>query len=282
MDTRRIQLEVLITRREGMVQANRQRELQGYSAAYDELSFALLVEGMARLIPEPEPGGEAHTELSELRQAVGLASTIVPDMEIDVRDPVGMMQRVVAEVERLKKGLETERQTVERLKTGAKPAGCGCDPEVGSYYEDCPVHGEAQQAEQPDPAPGLREALADYAHEAWCGWMRYLFEKCECLSESTSAGGRMVIPYWAEERWRYQASTPYARLPEDSKDSDRSEADKILALIDAAEARHREEIARARVEGYNEGVEMTAELVRKRGWKQTAEMCRALKEEGSK
>ena len=26
--------------------------------------------------------------------------------------------------------------------------------------------------------PELREALADYAHQAWSGWMRYLFSKC--------------------------------------------------------------------------------------------------------
>ncbi len=25
----------------------------------------------------------------------------------------------------------------------------------------------------------MREKLAEYAHEAWSGWMRYLFEKSE-------------------------------------------------------------------------------------------------------
>ena len=24
----------------------------------------------------------------------------------------------------------------------------------------------------------VREALADYAHDAWSGWMKYLFSKC--------------------------------------------------------------------------------------------------------
>lgn len=44
-----------------------------------------------------------------LLQAVGLATTAVPDMHVDIENPVGMMQRVVAEVERL-------RAEIERLK----------------------------------------------------------------------------------------------------------------------------------------------------------------------
>ena len=41
-------------------------------------------------------------ELSIMTQAVGLATTAVPDMEIDVTDPIGMMHKVVAEVARLR------------------------------------------------------------------------------------------------------------------------------------------------------------------------------------
>ena len=41
-------------------------------------------------------------EVERLLQAIGLATTVVPNMEIDVTDPIGMMQRVVAEVERLR------------------------------------------------------------------------------------------------------------------------------------------------------------------------------------
>lgn len=39
-------------------------------------------------------------------QAVGLASTLVPDMEIDVKNPIGMMKAVVAKVTKLEKALE--------------------------------------------------------------------------------------------------------------------------------------------------------------------------------
>lgn len=70
-----------------------------------------------------------------------------------------------------------------------------------------------------------RERLAAYAHEAWSGWMRYLFEKCNEVGD-----GCYEIPSWAVKRWERQASTPYANLPEDEKDSDRAEADKILAI----------------------------------------------------
>lgn len=75
----------------------------------------------------------------------------------------------------------------------------------------------------------LREQLAAYAHEAWSGWMRYLFSKCDA-----QWNGR-VIPPWAVERWQRQLATPYAELPEEEKASDRAEADTILALFEVRE-----------------------------------------------
>lgn len=70
----------------------------------------------------------------------------------------------------------------------------------------------------------LREQLAAYSHEAWAGWMRYLFSRCE-----PSDSG--VIPPWAVARWTRQMHTAYADLPEEEKASDRDEADKILQII---------------------------------------------------
>lgn len=43
-----------------------------------------------------------RAENERLLQAVGLATTAVPHMQVDIENPVGMMQRVVAEVERLR------------------------------------------------------------------------------------------------------------------------------------------------------------------------------------
>ncbi len=71
-----------------------------------------------------------------------------------------------------------------------------------------------------------REKLADYAHAAWAGWMQYLF------SHSTHAyGGTVIIPAASANRWKRQMNTVYQELPESEKESDRKEADKILAIV---------------------------------------------------
>lgn len=71
-----------------------------------------------------------------------------------------------------------------------------------------------------------REALAALCHEQWSGWMRHLFSK------STPNGwGGELIPGWAVNRWMRQMNTPYEKLSEEEKESDREEADRILALL---------------------------------------------------
>lgn len=72
----------------------------------------------------------------------------------------------------------------------------------------------------------LREELADYAHEAWSGWMKYLFEK-----SVEEPDGTVTIPAWAVKRWRRQATTIYKDLPEEEKESDREEADRMLEIV---------------------------------------------------
>jgi len=86
---------------------------------------------------------------------------------------------------------------------------------------------EPEQTEAQIPADVLRKRseLAAYAHEAWSGWMRYLFSKC-----TEDAGGGLVIPAWAVARWTRQMSTAYKDLPADEKRSDLAEADKIMRL----------------------------------------------------
>ena len=58
-----------------------------------------------------EGGDLLREEVERLLQAIGLATTTVPDMQIDVRDPVGMMRRVVAEVEKLRVEVDHERKS---------------------------------------------------------------------------------------------------------------------------------------------------------------------------
>ena len=71
-----------------------------------------------------------------------------------------------------------------------------------------------------------REALADYAHAAWSGWMKYQFSKAEIQPDGT-----WIMPAWAVERWQRQMNTPYTELPEEEKASDRKEADEMLAIV---------------------------------------------------
>jgi len=72
----------------------------------------------------------------------------------------------------------------------------------------------------------LREQLAALAHEQWAGWMKYLFE------QSIEGGdGRVEIPALFVARWKCQMNTLYTDLPENEKESDRAEADKVLRVI---------------------------------------------------
>lgn len=76
-----------------------------------------------------------------------------------------------------------------------------------------------------------REELAEYAHAAWSNWMTYLFEKCELSERYLSGEKAVVIPAWAVERWQRQMNTPYTELSEAEKESDRAEADRMLAIV---------------------------------------------------
>jgi len=72
----------------------------------------------------------------------------------------------------------------------------------------------------------IREELAAYAHEAWSGWMKYMFG-LSVMSENGSCTllADLVL------RWHRQMHTPYADLPENEKESDRKEADRVLAIM---------------------------------------------------
>jgi len=73
----------------------------------------------------------------------------------------------------------------------------------------------------------LIEQLADKEHASWAHWMDYLFSKC-----TSTTGGNAVIPMELALRWRLQADTPYKRLSEAEKQSDRDEVAYILLIID--------------------------------------------------
>jgi len=72
----------------------------------------------------------------------------------------------------------------------------------------------------------LREVLADESHEIWAHWMRHMFTRMQY-----SQNGEWVILDHDMKRWTKQAHTPYKKLSESEKDSDRNQADKILKRI---------------------------------------------------
>lgn len=70
------------------------------------------------------------------------------------------------------------------------------------------------------------EELAAYAHEAWSGWMKYMFGKSIKYPD-----GNILIPASLVKRWTMQMSTKYEDLPEEMKPSDRDEARKMLDIM---------------------------------------------------
>jgi hypothetical protein len=81
-------------------------------------------------------------------------------------------------------------------------------------------------SDKPIDAQTLREKFADLAHRQWSGWMEYLFEK-----STKNEDGTVTIPKWAVDRWTKQIKTDYKDLSQQEQDSDRTEADKFLAIL---------------------------------------------------
>jgi hypothetical protein len=81
-----------------------------------------------------------------------------------------------------------------------------------------------------------REELAAYAHEAWSGWMEYMFAQCQPIPPTMESGNsywlHIKMPKALYERWTRQMATKYSDLPESEKESDRAEANKMLAIIE--------------------------------------------------
>jgi hypothetical protein len=74
----------------------------------------------------------------------------------------------------------------------------------------------------------LREKLAEYAHEAWSRWMRYLFSK-----STVNDDGSVTIPASLVKRWARQMNTDYLMLLNSEQQSDILEADKMLSIMNA-------------------------------------------------
>lgn len=77
-----------------------------------------------------------------------------------------------------------------------------------------------------DADASIREALAHVQHAIWAHWMRYQFSVCE-----KNADGSLTIPADKVERWTRQSLTDYNDLTFKEQESDRHQADKVIAAI---------------------------------------------------
>jgi len=75
----------------------------------------------------------------------------------------------------------------------------------------------------------MREKLAELEHDQWARWMSHLFGKSTFNEDGTE-----TIPKESVERWQRQIQTPYSKLVEAEKDTDRAEADIVLRALNKA------------------------------------------------
>lgn len=76
----------------------------------------------------------------------------------------------------------------------------------------------------------LLESMSEQEHDSWARWMDYLF------SQSTENNdGSVTIPSHLVAKWRRKSTTPYHKLSEEEKESDRTEADKFIGIIEEHE-----------------------------------------------
>ncbi len=79
----------------------------------------------------------------------------------------------------------------------------------------------------------MEEELADLMHQIWSDWINYMvgvgYHKVELP-------GELIIPKEYLNRWIRQAVTPYHKLSEEERESDRELARKILHFIESKTA----------------------------------------------
>lgn len=160
----------------------------------------------------------ARAELDEAQADIEVLREGREEMEENAGHTIGLLQANLA-AER------AERERLEGLLLRlVKPKPC--NDRIASLEAE-----NAEQAEEIERLKGLpsvdvRESLAELAHEQWSGWMRHLFSK-----STINPDGTATLPAWGVERWQRQVNTPYAQLSDEEQNSDRKEADRVLAVI---------------------------------------------------
>ena len=113
-------------------------------------------------------------------------------------------------------------ETVDVSTIAAKRGGGGHKNAAGWVCDTLPQEFQIK----PAIGTGAREALANYAHEAWTGWTKHLFSKCSMQSDDT-----LAIPPDVVDRAQRQMATKFIDLPDEEKASDLEQADAILRVL---------------------------------------------------
>jgi len=82
----------------------------------------------------------------------------------------------------------------------------------------------------------LREEMAKQEHDRWARWQKYFFSQCEIKPQNQVGGMDDRYVYFAllkdrYNRWERQINTPYEKLSEEEKDSDRRETEPYLTIM---------------------------------------------------
>lgn len=79
------------------------------------------------------------------------------------------------------------------------------------------------------------EKGADLEHDRWSRWQKYMFSKGTVVKfpeiPETLQEGDIIIPAEFVERWFRQIDTPYSKLSEKEKESDRKETRNYIPLL---------------------------------------------------
>lgn len=72
----------------------------------------------------------------------------------------------------------------------------------------------------------MLETLSSIEHERWSHWQRYMHSKA-----TAQADGSLLIPAQLVEHWERLIATPYSKLTEKEKESDRDQVRRYLPTI---------------------------------------------------
>ena len=104
------------------------------------------------------------------------------------------------------------------------------------------------------------EKGAELEHQRWARWQSYLFSK----SEWTKDG--YLIPKELCFKWQKQIDTPYSKLSEQEKESDRKQVESYLSLVkEISRLKHKDDDeptkANYYAKGYRDGMKETLNTI---------------------